>query len=117
MHMIKKGQMISAGTQKLSAAEQFYSLAAQLRLTIAGLRLSTINATQPLEQLRAYWRLFRPHEWLFPGRTLEERLTETSIQKAFTQAKARAGIQNVGGIHSLHHAYATWLGEWHLRPQ
>lgn len=60
-----------------------------------------------LEQLRAYWRLFRPHEWLFPGRTLEERLTETSIQKAFTQAKARAGIQKIGGIHSLRHAYAT----------
>ncbi len=28
MHMIKKGQMIVAGGQKLSAAGQFYSLAA-----------------------------------------------------------------------------------------
>ena len=28
MHMIKKGQMIAAGGQKLSAAKQFYSLAA-----------------------------------------------------------------------------------------
>ena len=26
MHMIKKGQMISAGTEKISAAEQFYIL-------------------------------------------------------------------------------------------
>ena len=28
MHMIKKGQMIMAGGPRLSAAEQFYSLAA-----------------------------------------------------------------------------------------
>jgi hypothetical protein len=28
MHMLKKGQMLAAGGQKVSAAEQFYSLAA-----------------------------------------------------------------------------------------
>jgi hypothetical protein len=28
MHMLKKGQMLAAGGQQLSAAEQFYSLAA-----------------------------------------------------------------------------------------
>jgi site-specific recombinase XerD len=60
-----------------------------------------------LTQLRAYWRLFRPCEWLFPGRTLTEGLTETSVQKAFTQAKARAGVAKIGGIHGLRHAYAT----------
>jgi integrase/recombinase XerD len=60
-----------------------------------------------LEQLRTYWRLFRPREWLFPGRDPGEPLAETCIQKAFTQAKARAGITKVGGIHSLRHAFAT----------
>lgn len=60
-----------------------------------------------LAQLRAYWRLFRPTDWLFPGRTFTEMLSETSVQKAFTQAKARAGIKKIGGIHSLRHAYAT----------
>jgi integrase len=60
-----------------------------------------------LAQLRVYWRLFRPREWLFPGHTLSVPLSETSLQKAFTQAKARAGIQKVGGMHSLRHAYAT----------
>jgi len=60
-----------------------------------------------LQQLRAYWRLFRPREGLFPGRTLTEPLSETSVQKAFTQAKARAGIRKIGGIHGLRHAYAT----------
>jgi len=52
-------------------------------------------------------RLFRPREWLFPGRTLAEALSETSVQKAFTQAKARAGVAKIGGIHGLRHAYAT----------
>jgi integrase/recombinase XerD len=60
-----------------------------------------------LEQLRTYWRLFRPREWLFPGRDPSEPLAETCIQKAFTQAKGRAGITKVGGIHSLRHAFAT----------
>ena len=60
-----------------------------------------------LQQLRTYWRRFRPREWLFPGHTLQVPLSETSIQKAFTQAKAQAGIKKIGGIHSLRHAYAT----------
>lgn len=60
-----------------------------------------------LAQLRTYWRLFRPTEWLFPGRTLTATLSETSVQKAFTQAKARAGVKKIGGIHGLRHAYAT----------
>ncbi|WP_280818873.1 hypothetical protein [Thiorhodococcus minor] len=29
------------------------------------------------------------------------------MQKAFTQAKQRAGVHKVGGIHGLRHAYAT----------
>ena len=36
MHMIKKGQMILADGKALSAADQFYSLAASLRLLEAG---------------------------------------------------------------------------------
>ena len=60
-----------------------------------------------IEPLRTYWRLFHPGDWLFPGRTLAECLSETSVQKAYTQAKARAGVHKIGGIHGLHHAYAT----------
>ncbi len=59
-----------------------------------------------LEHLRAYWRLYRPADWLFAGRTGEP-LSPTSLQKAFTQAKHQAGVTKVGGIHGLRHAYAT----------
>ncbi|WP_420842148.1 tyrosine-type recombinase/integrase, partial [Halorhodospira abdelmalekii] len=39
-----------------------------------------------LEALRAYWRLYRPREWLFPSRDGTP-LSPTSLQKAFTEAK------------------------------
>jgi integrase len=60
-----------------------------------------------LGQLRGYWQLYRPSQWLFPGRSPAAALGVSSIQKAFTQAKARAGVGKIGGIHSLRHAYAT----------
>ena len=59
-----------------------------------------------LEGLRAYWRRYRPHDWLFAGRTGAPR-SATGLQKAFTCAKRQAGVTKDGGIHSLRHAYAT----------
>lgn len=60
-----------------------------------------------LEQLREYWRLYRPRVWLFPRRDTEVALNISTPQRVFTRAKQRAGIDKVGGIHSLRHAYAT----------
>jgi len=60
-----------------------------------------------LAQLRGYWQVYRPSQWLFPGREPTLPLSKTSLQKAFTRAKARAGVEKVGGMHSLRHAYAT----------
>ena len=60
-----------------------------------------------LAKLRDYWRLLRPYEWLFPGRDPTVALGVTSAQKCFTTSKAKAGVDKVGGIHSLRHAYAT----------
>ena len=60
-----------------------------------------------LGQLRGYWQLYRPSQWLFPGRSRATALGISSIQKAFTKAKADAGVEKIGGIHSLRHAYAT----------
>ncbi len=59
-----------------------------------------------LDQLRAYWRLYRPSDWLFAGRTGEP-LCPTGLQRAFTHAKRRAGVTKDGGIHGMRHAYAT----------
>lgn len=59
-----------------------------------------------LEQLRAYWRLYRPRDWLFAGKGGAP-LCPTSLQKAFHHAKRRAGVTTLGGLHGLRHAYAT----------
>lgn len=60
-----------------------------------------------LQQLRHYWRQYRPCELLFYGLKRTTALGISSAQKYFTQAKRRAGIDKIGGIHSLRHAYAT----------
>lgn len=60
-----------------------------------------------LQILRDYWRLQRPPQWLFPGSDKRLPLSIASAQKIFQKAKLCAGIQKIGGIHSLRHAYAT----------
>jgi site-specific recombinase XerD len=69
-------------------------------------RLVVLSSTL-LAQLRVYWRAYHPNDWLFPGRTPGEPVSETLIQKAFQKAKQRAGITKHGGVHSLRHAFAT----------
>jgi integrase/recombinase XerD len=60
-----------------------------------------------MEKLRAYWRVYRPTLHLFPGPQPGRPLGINTAQRAYQGAKARAGIDKVGGIHSLRHAYAT----------
>ncbi len=60
-----------------------------------------------LAQLRAYWRCYHPLEWLFPGQDPLAPMGIATAQKVFTAAKRRAGVERIGGIHSLRHAYAT----------
>jgi site-specific recombinase XerD len=56
---------------------------------------------QSSRQARDCWRAYRPPTWRFPS----------APQKAFTQAKHQAGVERIGGIHSLRHAYATHVLE------
>ena len=60
-----------------------------------------------LSRLRAYWRQYHPREWLFPSASTGKRLCISTVQRTYQQAKEKAGIEKVGGIHSLRHAYAT----------
>ncbi len=61
-----------------------------------------------LNHLRHYWIKYRPILWLFPNAsTPSQHLTHATAQKAFKKAKNKTGIEKIGGIHSLRHAYAT----------
>ena len=47
----------------------------------------TILSEHLLEDLKAYWRKYRPEEWLFPGRELEDHLSTSAAHMIFVNAK------------------------------
>ncbi len=71
----------------------------------------TLLSRRLLEELRIYWRSYRPRTFLFPGRGGERPVDVAVIQKAWVRAKRRAGLTKDCGIHGLRHAFATHLLE------
>ena len=73
----------------------------------------TLLSTRLLEALRAYWKVERPSDWLFPARGKDPArpMDPSSLQKAYLTAKRRAGLTKPGGIHTLRHCFATHLLE------
>jgi site-specific recombinase XerD len=63
-----------------------------------------------LHQLRKYFRLYRPKEWLFEGNP-GEKYGYRSLQEVFSNAKNKAGVKIKGGIHTMRHSFATHLLE------
>ena len=63
-----------------------------------------------LEQLRTYYKEYRPKKYLFEGQDGGQYSTR-SVQQVFKNALQKAGINKNVGIHSLRHSYATHLLE------
>lgn len=63
-----------------------------------------------LEQLRTYYKEYKPKEYLFEGQ-YGGQYTSSSIQQVFKKALHKAKINKKVGIHSLRHSFATHLLE------
>jgi site-specific recombinase XerD len=71
----------------------------------------TILSPKLLDELRLYWKLYRPSHYLFPSKDPNRAMHIGHAQKIYYLAKQRAGIQRGHGIHTLRHCFGTHLLE------
>ena len=64
-----------------------------------------------LALLRAYWKIARPQEWLFPGRPPSRPITREMIHKVCMKAGVAAGLTKRAHVRALRHSFATHLLE------
>jgi len=64
-----------------------------------------------LEILRAWWRVGKPRQWLFPGENHGQHISKNAVEQACQKARRRCSIPKPITPHSLRHAFAVHLLE------
>ncbi|PTX18205.1 site-specific recombinase XerD [Pontibacter mucosus] len=71
---------------------------------------TTLLSQKLLENLRAYYKQYRPKVWLFEGQAGGQYTVE-SIRNVFRASKEKAGVKAPATPHTLRHSFATHLLE------
>jgi integrase/recombinase XerD len=61
--------------------------------------------------LRRYWKAYKPRRCLFPGRAAGEPISISTIQKACSGARRKAGLTKPVTTHTMRHCFGTHLLE------
>jgi site-specific recombinase XerD len=64
-----------------------------------------------LEELRIYWRCYRPQRWLFPNAAKQQPLCPGTVQRWLKRMVAQARLHKPATMHTLRHSFATHLLE------
>ena len=64
-----------------------------------------------LKELRQYWRVYHPGQWMFVASDRTKPISISAAQRIYGKTRTAAGISHGRGIHSLRHAFATHLLE------
>ena len=73
-------------------------------------RLVPLSA-QLLEELRTYWRCYRPQRWLFPNAAAQGPLCPGTVQRWMKRMVVQARLHKPATMHTLRHSFATHLLE------
>jgi len=67
--------------------------------------------TKLIDQLREYYKLYKPKKWLFEGHIVGECYSAKSLQNVLKQSVLKSNISKPVTLHWLRHSYATHLLE------
>ena len=83
----------------------------RINLGKGGKDRDTILSSTCLKELRTYYRVCKPTDWLFPSKKPGLPIHQNTLNKVFAAAKTKAGVKKPGSHHLLRHAFATHLLE------
>ena len=74
----------------------------------------TMLSVKLLDELRRYYKKYRPQTFLFPssfGKRKDKPLSYETVRSIYEKARKNAGVKKGAGLHTLRHSFATHLLE------